>query len=72
MQLASDSPASFARGTVWTVVRLALGVAQMLGVLTAALFLGQTGLSSQTLAATTAAAGLTTISALLFGSAFAI
>ncbi|HVO23385.1 MAG TPA: hypothetical protein VMW56_07135 [Candidatus Margulisiibacteriota bacterium] len=72
MDLAFDSPASSARGTTWAAVRLALGVAQMNGVLAAALCLGQTGLSGATLAAVTTTGGLTMISALLFGSAFAI
>ncbi len=52
----------------WVLVRLVLGLAQMVGAVTALIFLAQTGLSSWTLSATIVTGALTTISVLLFGS----
>lgn len=66
MRLAPDSRAAQAMPR-WAVVRLALGLAQMTGAVTAFLFLVQTGLSSWTLGVATVTGVLTTVSVLLFG-----
>ena len=56
-----------ARERFWTVVRLAIGFAQMAGAVTAFVLLYETGVSEASLAAVVATSVATTISVMLFG-----